>query len=137
MTARSETRALGNAIYVRTEGEVDLSFDDANTLRKAQKTLHRWAELECGTTDGHIEQDEKTGQWRFYNARARYLDPNDPRAWSRIQDRETDALKRIAAVCQANGLHFYHQTDPRGCALYVAREPLTDQNYSSAGVACV
>lgn len=44
-------------------------------------------------------------------------------------------IKRIAAACKAFGLHYYHQTDPRGCALYVAREPLTGTNYSSIGIA--
>lgn len=57
--------------------------------------------------------------------------PNKVKARNRSR-----ALSRIAEVCKRNGLHFYHQTEPRGCALYVAREPLTDQNYSSAGVAC-
>ena len=47
-----------------------------------------------------------------------------------IADREAGALRRVRAVCAANGLHFYHQGDPRGCALYVAREPLDGSNYT-------
>jgi len=31
-------------------------------------------------------------------------------------------------------LYYYNQTDPRGCALYVSNEPLTDTNYPN-GVA--
>lgn len=39
-------------------------------------------------------------------------------------------------ACRDHGLHYYHQTDPRGCALYVSAEPLTDQNYSNAVACC-
>lgn len=116
--------------------EIFIDWDDTATLRKAQKTLHRWAELECGDGNDYaswaIERDEKTGKpYMVTHSHNGY-----PRR-ERIADRETGALKRVAAVCRASGLHYYHQTDPRGCALYVAREPLTDQNYSSAGVACI
>ncbi len=52
-----------------------------------------------------------------------------------IPDREAGALRRVAAICEANGLHYFHQTDPRGCTLYVSNEPLTDTNYTN-GVAC-
>ncbi len=54
-----------------------------------------------------------------------------------IADRERGALKRVGAICARLGASFYHQTDPRGCALYVSAEPLSDQNYSSRGVACI
>ena len=38
-------------------------------------------------------------------------------------------------ICKRNSLHFYHQGDPRGCALYVSHEPLPSNNYTH-GVAC-
>jgi hypothetical protein len=62
---------------------------------------------------------------------------NDPRRVSSIPDREAGALRRVAEACKAAGLHYYHQTDPRGCALYVAAEPLNAQNYSSRGIPCL
>ena len=52
-----------------------------------------------------------------------------------IADRETGALRRIENACKEAGLHYYHQTDPRGCALYVSTEPLNAQNYTN-GIAC-
>lgn len=112
-----------------------ISFDDANTLRRAERTLHTWAEQECGAGNDNaswsIERDETT------NKPFRCVYPHSgTMTRTPIADREAGALKRVAKVCEANGLHFYHQTDPRGCALYVSREPLTDQNYSSRGVAC-
>lgn len=101
----------------------------ARTLRRAQMTLHRWAEEEC---NGTIERDEFSGipQRRPANDYQRLA------GWP-IPDREAGALRRVAEVCKAAGLHYYHQTDPRGCALYVSAEPLTDQNYSTRGIACL
>jgi len=32
-------------------------------------------------------------------------------------------------------LYFYHQSDPRGASLYVSKEKLTSDNYSSKGLA--
>lgn len=116
-----------------------LPIEHARTLRRAQLTLHRWAELECGTDTGHIEREggEDTGRPIFYPAGrhvgGRWIDPK-PYA---VPDRERGALARVAAVCKASGLHFYHQTDPRGCALYVSAEPLTAENYSQRGIPCL
>ena len=107
------------------------------TLRRCEMTLHRWCELECGTDAGHIERDEKTGKPRFFNARARYLTANDPRAWSIVPDRETGALKRVRVICERYGIDWYYQTDPRGCALYIAPRDagMNNMNYSTVGVA--
>lgn len=106
-----------------------LSIPDATDLVRAGRTLHRWAELECGTGNAyvsqHIERDETTGKPRLV------ISPRVGKTYSRpIPDREAGALKRIKAICARLGLHYHHQTDPRGCALYVSREPLTDSNYT-------
>ena len=142
MSARNDTYALIAQFAARG---ISLPFDHVNTLRRAEKTLHRWAERECGDSNAFcswmIERDEQTGV--PYMVRDSYnsyqcggtVRPNTIK--TRIPDRENGALRRVAAICKEHGLHYYHQTDPRGCALYVAREPLTDQNYFSAGVACV
>ena len=52
-----------------------------------------------------------------------------------VPDREKGALARVEALCKRLDLHYYHQTDPRGCALYVSNEPLPDNAYSN-GIAC-
>jgi hypothetical protein len=108
--------------------------EHARTLRRAQLTLHRWAEEMC---NGTIRRHED------------HKDPRDPNSnglpfrhylsghYVQCPDRERGALARVEAVCKATGLHYYHQTDPRGCALYVAAEPLNSQNYSTRGVACL
>jgi len=136
--AELKDQALRQAIANRQpQGLPCVTHDQARTLRRAQLTLHRWAELECGDGNGHIERDEKTGKPFYYNDRANYVQANDPRRISAIPDRERGALRRVAEVCKAAGLHFYHQTDPRGCALYVSTEPLNSQSYSSKGIPCL
>lgn len=106
-----------------------IPVDAARTLRRAELVLHRWAEQECGDGNDYaswsIERDETTG--KPYRA----LYPHQGQS-SRtlIADREAGALRRVRQVCTELGLHYYHQTDPRGCALYVSREPLTDSDYT-------
>jgi hypothetical protein len=114
--------------------EIGVSYEQAETLRRASMTLHRWAELECGDSNDYagwsIERDEKT------NVPYLVTYPHTGKSRRRkVADREGGALKRITAILKPLGLHFYHQTDPLGCALYVSKEPLTDQNYSSRGIA--
>jgi hypothetical protein len=114
---------MKNSIAERTlriASALGLDFDETTTLRRASMTLHRWAEGECGDGNSCISRyDGKT--YREFSGRPRMV---------RIPDRETGALRRIAKLCQKKGLHFYHQTDPRGVALYVSKEPLTDSNYN-------
>lgn len=144
MNAQEKNHALACRILAKMGRTVDNwqpmginIFNASRDLRRAQLTLHRWAELECGTDTGHIEREGDDGTGRPYFV------PD----WRRrgpggavrrlVPDRERGALARVAAVCKAAGLHFYHQTDPRGCALYVAAEPLTENNYSQRGIPCL
>jgi hypothetical protein len=131
MTARTETESL--MLRLERRG-ITLSFAQANTLRRAQLTLRRWYELECGDGNDYaswaIERDETTDKPYM----VRYPHDGKPHR-SRIADREKGALARIERICESEGLTYYHQTDPRGCALYVSREPLPDNDYTR-GVAC-
>lgn len=104
------------------------TLDDARALRRAEMTLHRWAEMECGDSNGYasfcIERDEST------DAPYMVTYPNDgPSRRVRIADRESGALRRVATICQRIGAHYFHQTDPRGVALYVSADLLTSENY--------
>ncbi len=134
MTARQATYGLMQQLGARG---INLSFDEANTLRRAEKVLQRWAEQECGDSNDYkswaIERDEKTDI--PYMVEHMHVEARGHDSRYRIADREAGALRRVKAICQAHGLHFYHQTDPRGCALYVSNEPLPDHNYTR-GVAC-
>ena len=127
MTAQQATELL--MLRAQRVG-ISLTWNQANTLRRASKTLHRWAELECGDSNAHasfaIERDEETDipYMRIYphhgEVKHRY----------RVPDREKGAQKRIAAAAREGGFHVYYQGDPRGCPLYISAEPLTDSNYN-------
>ena len=69
------------------------SFVQVSVLRRAERTLHRWAEAKCGDSDS--PRYETTGKpYREYhsnNSTASIL--------TAIPDRERGALKRAAAVC--------------------------------------
>lgn len=146
-TQAKDTQAKDVALAVRILDHIDphrvrlSAFDmteHARTLRRAQMTLHRWAELECGTDAGHIER-EGDGEGRpIFHPAGRHVGGRwiDPKPYA-VPDREAGALRRVAAVCKAARLHWYHQTDPRGCALYVSAEPLTASDYSTKGVPCL
>ena len=114
-------------------------LSDCVVLIRAQRTLHRWAELECGDGDDRaswgIQRNDETGKPYLVTWVRQQWNVDVPPIRRSIPDRETAALKRVAKLCQSLGLHYYHQTDPRGCALYVSTEPLTGQNYTN-GVAC-
>lgn len=110
---------------------ITLTMAQANTLRRAELTLHRWGEMECGDQYGNaIERDETTDKpYMTSEYGARWSLTNSYRTRHAIPDREKGALRRIAALCTEIGAHYYHQTDPRGCALYISAEPLTDSAY--------
>lgn len=129
-------REIGALLHSLERRGIAIPYADVCALRRIGMTLHRWAELECGDGNDYaswcISRDDDTG--------VPYMERHSHHGActvtrSRIADREAGALKRLGAICQRLGLFYYHQTDPRGCALYVAKERLGDQNYSSAGVA--
>jgi hypothetical protein len=109
------------------------SLEDARILRLAELTLHRWHEQECGDSNDYQswsnEVDDDGKAWRVVyqhtGKSSRY----------RIPNRESGARKRVAALCARLGLYFYVQTDPRGAALYISREPFAEFDYSR-GVCC-
>jgi hypothetical protein len=133
MTARNDTLALMQRL---NHNAIPANFDDANTLRRASITLSRWGEQECGFDGGRgsyaIERDETTNVPHM----CFYPHSGSQMIRRRIADKEAGALRRVAAVCKAIGAHYFHQTDPRGCALYVAAEVLTDTNYTRGVAVC-
>lgn len=112
------------------------TYAESQTLYRAQLTLHRWDELECGDGNDYaswcIERDEESGKPFM----ATY--PHTGKSYRRaIADKEAGALRRINAAVKARndrqgkpsgiaesfGLSRdvipYHQGDCRGCALYL------------------
>lgn len=99
--------------YARMD-RAGFDVDVADSLRRIEMTLHRWAEREC---NGEIERDE---HGRCY--RGGYAPPHLRKAYDRIPDRETGALTRLDRIMAAfPEWRAYYQTDPRGCALYIVK----------------
>lgn len=117
------------------------TYEESAQLRRIEMTLQRWGELECGNDNGRasycVVRDESTGKPRME------VHPYDGKMYSYpVADRETGALKRLAAIVKArnlrespvtngtpqNDVFAYHQGDCRGCNLHlVTREQLTDR----------
>jgi hypothetical protein len=101
--------------------------NEAAKLRRISMTLRRWSELECGIDGGCVERDETTGKAMWRSSYSGKLSP--------IADRETGALKRLAAIINLRNalqpchpypevygdVSAYIQGDPRGAALYIIR----------------
>src|SRR3990167_3380913 len=96
---------------------------DLATLLRAERTLRRWYERECGDSNDYagfsIERDEATDlpYWCVYPHTSNTV------TRTRIRDLEAGAKRRIAKVLAGYpGLVAIYQGDPRGCALSIARE---------------
>lgn len=115
---------------------LDLDYNDVETLRRCSMTLDKWAERECGDSNDYaswcIERDEATDKPYLVT----YPHTSNKPRRHLIPDREKGALKRVGAICKKYNLFFYHQTDPRGCSLYISKEPLTDSNYTNGFAVC-
>lgn len=110
--------------------KLEMNYYDARALRRAALTLHRWAEGECGDSNAYGSWAIERGSATDIPYMVRHSYRTGKRTETRIPDRETGALRRVAEVCARYGLHYFHQTDPRGLALYVSREPLDNSNYT-------
>lgn len=153
-TQLRETKSERIARFYERMSQLGLSYAEIETLRKAQLTLHRWAELECGDSNNYsswsIERDETDKPFKcvYPHSGKSYRIP--------VADREKGALRRVAAIIEAankriiqgreNPLWFYHQTDPRGCALFIGRtydiidstgHPNVEQNYNRGIAVCI
>jgi hypothetical protein len=102
------------------------TYEEAAQLRRIEMTLQRWAETECGNSNDWgawgIERDETTG--KPFMVRHTYRHGKGENSVSRyaVADREMGALRRLDAIMAKHpDLRAYHQSDPRGCALYVMR----------------
>jgi hypothetical protein len=94
-------------------------------LLRIERTLQRWAELECG--DGNdwgswaIERDGENGDGKPFMVHHHYqYGQGGSVTRTPVADREAGALKRLARIMAGKtGVVAYHQGDPRGCALWI------------------
>ena len=117
--------------------DLGFSYEETDQLRRISMALHRWAEREC---NGEIEVDDDGKAYHQH----------EYTAWSggcqivryRVPNREAGAKRRLAKI-MANHPDFtyYHQTDPRGVALYLVNKAQSlyslqtiDSNYNQIGI---
>ena len=106
-------------------GALGFGYEESNQLRRIELTLQRWAAGECGDSNNycstHIERDDETGK-PFWVVMPHDRPPSKA-IRTPIADREAGALKRLAAIMAKHPeLESYHQSDPRGCMLYIVRK---------------
>ena len=104
----------------------DLGFDldEALALRRIEMTLSRWGERECGDGNEYgswaIERDDETEKPFLVHHHFNHGHGKDTVTRTPIPDREAGAMRRLSKIMAAHAnLVAYHQTDPRGCALYI------------------
>ena len=122
---------------------IGLNRANVDKLLRIEKTLNRWAALECGDSDNWSswaierdgdEPDSKPFLVRHLHGRNGGLDRT---VRTPIPDRENGALRRLRAILEPLGLYYYHQSDPRGCALYVSDKPIPPFNYTQGIAVCI
>lgn len=101
------------------------TYEEAAKLRRVEMTLQRWAEMECGDSNEYastaIERDPETEK-PFRVFMPHHLKPSEATRYP-IADREAGALRWLKGLFKGHpDLWFYHQSDPRGCALYIGRK---------------
>lgn len=105
--------------------KLGFSYDESVNLRRISRTLGRWFEMKCGTsnesgTSFSIERDEKTEkpfQRIQYQGPGGWVDRRYP-----VADREAGARKRLAVIMKRHKRCVaYVQSDCRGASLYILR----------------
>lgn len=109
---------------------LDMNLEDVMALGRASENLNRWFARECGDSNAYqswaIERDEETDK----PFEVVHYSDRTPTNRYPIRDMEKVHRATVARICAAYGLHYFIQTDPRGQAVYVSREPLANNDYT-------
>ena len=82
-------------------------------LRRICRLLHKLDEQAC---NGELQCDDDTDTWYFYR-NDRYGTPTIKCNALRVQP--NDLVKHANLIAEKHGFKAYHQSDPRGCSLYL------------------
>jgi hypothetical protein len=94
---------------------VELSYDDAQVLRKATETLRRWYRAEHGYAKELLLRDEQGRPFAYQLHGGRYDDEHS----RLVPDREAMALWEVSQVCARCGLAYRTSRDWRGAVLFL------------------
>lgn len=98
--------------------EMGLNKNEYNRLRRTSQALHRANE------DSAMGSKEWRHRKDYYNA------PYEEKHYKKDVG---EAFKKAKTKALNKALHYYHQQDPRGTALYVSKERMKDTDYSTKG----
>ena len=102
------------------------------TLKRLAKAIHQWNEDESNGAIQWEGENEETPRRYYLDDYGTYTKPGPV-----IVDKESRALESACEIASKHGLSIYHQTDPRGIALYVYNaadsKGRIDELYSSIG----
>jgi hypothetical protein len=98
-----------------------LTDDEATTILRKAQTLHTWAEHECNGTKQREEKQDATGAW-IETGRVFWYNPNTGDRCGLTPDLERGAIKAVSRICEAHGLNYEHQGDPRGFVLKLIKD---------------
>ena len=87
-----------------------------SALRRIERQLQLWGEDEC---NGLIQWDDETESYWRYSVNG-FGEP--AKRFKRLPDRPAIWLTEADRLASAVGLKVYHQSDPRGCQLWLYRE---------------
>lgn len=65
----------------------------------------------------------------------RFMGENGDEEYSTAYERVYVQIKKALEPNLESDVYFYHQSDPRGCSLYLSTKPLNNENYSGVGLA--
>lgn len=129
---KSNTRSANLLRLSASLARLGLTADETLALLRIERTLSNWSTAEC---NGEIERDEMTG--KPVAVSRGYTQGTGKRVTWSIADRETGALKRLAAILAPHKRRAlaYIQGDPRGCALYIVpRKALRSRGFKPVRV---
>ena len=90
------------------------SAADWASLKRLARIIHQWNEDECNGAIQWHGDNEETPKRHFQDRYGSFTIPGPT-----IQDKEKQSLEAARKIAAKHGLSIYHQSDPRGCALYV------------------
>lgn len=106
-----------------TGKELGLDKNKYNALRRVSHSLHRISEDSAmGRTDWRHKNDSHGSKQYGEKEYKRDVGKSFSKA---------EALRKKLGGKQS--IHFYHQTDPRGTALYAGKKRMSQSNYNSEG----
>lgn len=84
------------------------------SLKRLARIIHKWNEDECnGAIQWHGDNEETPK--RYFQDHHGSFTITGPT----IQDKKKQSLESARKIAAKHGLSVFHQSDPRGCALYV------------------